>query len=295
MGDMAHILLPGVGDTQIFTSWSWQQWIRPRGATMVNIFCLGAGSGGGGGASANSSSGAGGSGGGSSSISKLLIPAMFLPEYLYVITGQGGAGAAPWGTGVIGGYSFVSTQPGQGLGTTYLVLGAGGGPGGGGQSTGGSAGTSYPASALPYTCLGLFLSLNGQTGGAAGTSSGTVGGTIAVSSTTGLTITGGAGGGGKTATAGNDYAGGDVTFAGQVTRRGGYSTAVPHGDSSLPCVSPLISLGGAGGRGFGGTNRSVGGNGGDGGYGAGGGGGGCGPTGGAGGRGGDGIVIITTW
>ena len=58
----------------------WQQWIKPKGVTMVHILCIGAGGGGGGGQSASGNKGGGG-GGGSGAIGSLIIPAIFLPMF----------------------------------------------------------------------------------------------------------------------------------------------------------------------------------------------------------------------
>ena len=74
---------------------SWQTWQKPRGAKLIQIFCLGGGGGGGGG-SANTAvnNTGGGGGGGGAALSRGLFPAFLLPDTLYIQTGLGGAGGA---------------------------------------------------------------------------------------------------------------------------------------------------------------------------------------------------------
>jgi len=68
-------------------------WVKPQGITMLQITCIGGGGGGGGGIPRTSAqSGGGGGGGGSASISRIIIPAMYLTDTLGVIVGKGGAG-----------------------------------------------------------------------------------------------------------------------------------------------------------------------------------------------------------
>src|SRR5574343_336906 len=74
---------------------TWQVWSKPRGVQMVMILAVGAGGGGGNGFSAAAGSArGGGGGGGSGAISRVIIPAILLPDVLYVSPGVGGAATA---------------------------------------------------------------------------------------------------------------------------------------------------------------------------------------------------------
>jgi hypothetical protein len=93
----------------------WEVWEKPRGINMIQITCIGGGAGGGGGATNNSTTARGGGAGGSSGgFTSLLIPAIFLPDVLYVSAGDGGIGGAagnPAGLGGFGIGSYVSVAP----------------------------------------------------------------------------------------------------------------------------------------------------------------------------------------
>ena len=93
----------------------WEVWEKPRGINMIRITCIGGGGGGGGGATNNSTTARGGGAGGSSGgFTSLLIPAIFLPDVLYVSVGDGGTGGAagnPAGLGGFGIGSYVSVAP----------------------------------------------------------------------------------------------------------------------------------------------------------------------------------------
>ena len=67
----------------------WETWRKPRGCKMVYMIGVGGGSSGGVGVNTGTTSG-GGAGGGSGAQSSLLIPAMFVPDILYVQAGAGG-------------------------------------------------------------------------------------------------------------------------------------------------------------------------------------------------------------
>ena len=77
----------------LYATGNWQTWNKPRGAKMIEIFCLGGGAGG---AVAAISIGgaAGGSGSGSGGIVRGLIPAFLLPDTLYILVGKGGIGSS---------------------------------------------------------------------------------------------------------------------------------------------------------------------------------------------------------
>ena len=295
------------GDTQTFYCQNtvgalvWHEWRKPRGCTMVNLFCLGSGAGGAGGGAAISGTGAaGGAGGGTGAISRLLIPADFLPDLLYINVGVGGDGGTSNNSGLTGQLSFISTQMGSTVASNLVLVSGTAAPGAAAVgTTGGTAGTAFAGTGAAYSGMGVLQFIAGQAGAGGGANTGAAGSNITWGGS-GITISGGAGGGGKGTTAGTDFAGGNITGGGSMpTRTGGSTTAALNGEDGLnyyryPQVG-LSTCGGAGGRAFGGTNATTGGNGGRAGFGCGGGGGGASTTGGVGGRGGDGLVIISAW
>jgi hypothetical protein len=270
---------------------------------MIYITCIGAGGGGRSGWCADSATRSGGAGGGSGGFSRLLIPAVFLPDVIYVSVGRGGAGGAAAtvsGTanlGSTGNSAFVSIAPSNDA--IYLVCFASAGGGaansGAGANTAGSGAAVAAQSSALMSGLGQFFALAGHSGAAGpGTTP-----TALSYPTTGLLLSGGGAGGGTSGTAGgNITAPTQASFSLITTRTGGINgLTAGSGADGLSLFQPLMSIGGAGG----GSSSSItsgsgrGGNGGNGGLGCGGGGGGAGPSGtgsGAGGKGGDGLVII---
>ena len=270
-------------------------WVKPRGITMVHITAIGGGGGGGAGvASATSTAGSGGSGGGSGAITRLTIPAIFLPDSLEITVGFGGNGAAT-GNGVSGGNTFIDSARGSDVAATRIIQAGGGVSGQGGTAGGGTAGGAGGNIGVltngVYQALGTWVSIAGIAG-AANTASGGAGQSTTIVDT-GLPITGGASGGGKTAANGNNV-GGNVTGFGSAIPTIPGGDALSGGTGGVFSLTPFYSLGGSGG---GANAGGTGGRGGNGGPGCGGGGGGAGLTGGAGpgGNGGPGIVIITCW
>jgi hypothetical protein len=310
MLDLNHLPKTGNGNIDYFYSTggsnSWVTWEKPRGIHTIVITCIGGGGGGRSGWCTTSAIRSGGGGGGSGGFSRLLIPAVFLPDVLYISVGRGGAGgAAATATGSAnigfdGSFSSVNIAPTNSA--IYIVCYANAGAGAVvGSSTTGTAG-SGGAAAVQTTALmsglGQFFALGGQTGATGPTGNPT---TLAYP-TTGLLLSGGGCGGG-----GVNNVGGSITTPTQSlfslipTRNGGNlgSIAGPGADG-ISLSQPLMSIGGCGGGSSNSTTPGLGsgGRGGDGGLGCGGGGGGAGPTitgSGAGGRGGDGLVIIQTF
>jgi len=90
------------------TNGTWQQWMKPRGTSVVYMFAIGGGGGGGGGFTRASGAAGGGGGGGGAATASLLIPAFFVPDVLYVQPGVGGLGGAANTAGSAGGHSYVS-------------------------------------------------------------------------------------------------------------------------------------------------------------------------------------------
>ena len=115
---------------------SWATWVKPRGVSFVNFFCLAGGGGGGGGGAL---SGGGGGGGGASSTQTIVtFPAWALPDVLYISVGYGGLGG------------FVNGEPtGTPLTVGTLTIGK------------------------PYTIVALGTTTNAQWQAMAGTTSGT--------------------------------------------------------------------------------------------------------------------------
>jgi hypothetical protein len=287
---------------------TWRTWEKPRGISMIYITCIGGGGGGRSGWCADSATRSGGAGGGSGGFSRLLIPAVFLPDVLYVLVGRGGAGGisittAASTTGMAGSNgigSFVSVAPSTAA--IYVACFANGGSGANinvvvANPLGAGAVVAAQSSAL-MSGLGQFFALAGHSGAAGPTTSAAP----ITYPTTGLLLSGGGcGGGGQNNLGGNITAPTQTSFSLITTRTGGTqaSTSGPGADG-LSLFQPLMSIGGAGGGASSSTTSGVGsgGRGGNGGLGCGGGGGGAGPDGtgsGAGGNGGDGLVIIQTF
>jgi hypothetical protein len=302
MLDFSHIPkgYAGAADQQIFIGTNTsivgasQQWLKPRGISMIQILCLGQG--GNGGAGAIGATALGGTGGGSGAQSALLIPAAFIPDVLYIQAGAGGAGTAI--------ASIVATRPHGATAAsiplpqdTFLI--AGGAIGN--AVTAGAVGTI--ATAI-LSGKGMATFLAGIAGGAAGAITGTAGAAVAAN-TTGLLVSGGGGGGGMSAAAAaaggaafttamtSGYTGAGGGTAGASAVNGG------QGNNGVVDLSRLVfGGGGGGGAGFPAVTVSAPGTGGGGGFGCGGGGGGGGVTGqtiAVGGRGGAGLVIVNCW
>jgi hypothetical protein len=276
----------------------WQTWEKPRGISMIDITCIGAGGGGRSGWCADSTTRSGGGGGGSGGFTKLLIPAMVLPDVLYLLVGKGGAGGvsiftAASTTGMSGANgigSFVSIAPSTAA--IYTACFANGGGGGSilsvGTNAGGGGGSVATQTSALMSGLGQFFALAGQTGAAGPTASATA----LAYPTTGLLLSGGGGGGGSTFSSGAVTAPTYTSFVLVPTRTAPIGQP---GNDGISLSQPLMSIGGAGGDASSGTTTVSGKRGGNGGIGCGGGGGGAGPSvpgSGAGGSGGDGLVII---
>lgn len=272
-----------------FSGGTWQTWIKPRGAKLVNIFCQGSGAGGGGGLQSATTPRSGGGGGGSGATARLTIDANLLPDILYILPGIGGVGGLG-GTvataGSAGQSSFVCLIP-NASSISNIVLRSGTIP----AIAGGPGTTVAPAQATGETIgvignnifanLGTFTFQAGITANSSSTTNS--------AATTPSNFVSNSGGGGGTGT------GGGVTGS-------GVFPSIPttpvntNGQNGPIYYKPTLLL--YGGRGGGGGTSGNGGNGGNGAPGAGGGGGGAsfntGVNAGNGGRGGDGFVIITT-
>ena len=81
----------------------WHTWVKPRGTKMVFIFAVGGGASG-----VFSAVAAGALAGGSGAQTTVLIPAMMIPDILYVWTGRGGLGTV---SGDAGHPTYVAVEP----------------------------------------------------------------------------------------------------------------------------------------------------------------------------------------
>jgi hypothetical protein len=261
----------------------YQIWTKPRWCNMVSLTAIGGGGGGAGGTN-TSATGSGCGGGGSGGVTKLIIPAMFLPDRLFVSVGTGGPGGAAQTTGTAGGLTTVLVQATNSA--NDRIISANGGSAGLGSSGGGAAGAAVGATNAIWMTLGMFHASPGIAGGSGSTG---VGGSVVALAGNNITC-GGASGGGNNA--GVPSVGGDITGAFIFpTISGGAAEAA--GRNGLTFFKPFCSCGGSGG---GASTAGAAVKGGNGGYGSGGGGGGA-ATGGnnIGGNGGHGIVIIVAW
>jgi len=277
------------------TNLQWLTWINPGGITQLDIVCIGGGGGGGGGFSAAAGLARGGGGsGGSSGVSRVTLPALYLPDTLYIQVGAGGAGGAAGAAGSAGVLSYVAIAPNTTASNVVVLSGAAGATGGGGGTgaAGGAAGAASTVAvigSMPLAGLGNFDLIVGQAGVAGGSQAGANGTAITIPTTSTL-CQGGSGGAGTTSA---DFAGGACTAIANSylsEQRPATPAAGSNNGSAGPQLwKPFFSFGGLGGSA---SNAGVGGFGGNGAAGAGGGGGGGGTTGGSGGAGGAGLVLI---
>jgi hypothetical protein len=307
------------GDVQSFTTGdngqNMQRWIKPRGASMCQMFIVGGGGGGGGGKTgATTTARGGGGGGGCSGVGILIIPTLFLPDILLVQVGSGGGGGAASGGGNSGSNSYISTGSGisalSAIPNVILASSTNAAGGGGAGATtsnaaGGTAATNFsPSQAGHFQFKGVFNNTGGIVGATGGlATAGAVGTAITAWNT--LQLSPGAGGGSVSAVT-TGFAGGAVSIQNPLDfTDGGFQTAFNFllggaGSSggafagNPGFISWKLSLF-TGGSGGGSTDNAAGGAGGQGAPGCGGGGGGGGTTGGVGGNGGDGFVIIISW
>lgn len=310
------------GDVQVFytdnNAQGSQKWIKPRGAVMCYMICVGGGGSGGGGTSGATTTARGGGGGGAcSSIAKHLIPAIFLPDVLLIQVGNGGAGVAADTNGNAGINSIISHGVGlTAIGTipNIILQSNNAAPGGGAKgtnATGGAGGTvptistqaisgAAASHAIQSFIVGLVGAVGGaQTGANGANFNGSTWNLICTSPGTGgagvNSVSTGFVGGAIGFNSGFDFA--DGSIVGNTALAGGTAGASGtgasgNGNAGIQLWKPFYMTGGTGG---GSSDANTGGDGGKGGIGCGGGGGGGGTTGGKGGAGGDGIVIIISW
>ena len=288
--------LPLRDNTQVFyANYVIQTWQKPRGCKFVYIFSLGGGGGGGGGVSgAAGTNRIGAGGGGAGGFNHQIIPAIFLPDTLYILVSTGGRGGNPNSNGsgapqsnYIRMGNLIPALP-QGMSFNTPARGNPGQAGGAGGTSVGSATNIYGRSSI-FSTPAIAQAGGGGGSAASGTSLNIL-----------FPVTAGAAGGGASA-GGTSFAGGNINPNGFVPLIQGGQNPGDNGQNGfgvyntidiLTSSNPFFFTGGAGGAG---NATGTGGNGGKGGFGCGGGGGGAGVTGGRGGDGGDGLVIISWW
>jgi len=293
MLDLSYFQTQNSNVQGFFNGGTWQTWIKPRGAKMVNIICQGSGAGGGGGFQSGSTPRGGGASGGSGATARLTINANLLPDILYILPGIGGNGGLGGIAGVVsagtsGQNSFVTLIPDTGS-VSNVVLRSGTTPAVGGSAgstvdvSGGAASTISVIANNIFANLGIF---NFQAGVAGLTGDTTIGGGTTIVNP----ITHASGGGGNST--GGSFVGAGVFPS--ITN----TPLNTNGANGIILYKPTLMLYGGGGGGGSSAVSTNGGNGGNGAPGAGGGGGGAssntGVNAGNGGSGGDGFVIITT-
>ena len=305
MIDLLHLPKPTTGNADYFIGkstslgQSWETWEKPRGITMIRFICIGGGgSGGNGFASATTNARGGGGGGGSGGYSSGVLPAILIPDRVYISAGRGGIVGAG-----IGSYVSVIPYTTSLIGIYTLCYANGGSGGGNGTATAvGALGAAAVIATRANTLLSGYGELNLYVG-SAGSAGGAVAGgnaTVITYPTTGLLLSGGCGGGGGASGTGGTSGGPAITTPGSLLfpsiSAGTNGSPGGVGGTGIELYQPLLSTGGGGG-GASNSATTAGGAGGNAGFGSGGGGGGAGGTGGggAGGNGGNGLVIINYW
>ncbi len=290
LADVQQFVLQKTGALQYYT------WQKPRGRTMSSMLCIGPGGNGGNGAIGANSTAAGGGGGGSGAVSKLMVPINLLPDQLYIIIDASNN-------------VYISVSQFASVNERLLFSRIGGT---GGNAAGATAGAAGAAAAIPLITecvlagMGIFTFLAGQAGIIGGVA---VAGAALTLPTTGLTITGGTGGGGLPAAAATGTNGGSFTVPAVPSIFPPQSGGIGSATATVPAASgshgyPVFKgywYGGCGGASTHGTATGAGlqqSSGGDGGIGSGGGGSGGALTGSAAGKsgiGGPGLVQIVCW
>lgn len=283
-------------------------WHKPTNISVIDFLLIGSGSGGGGGgANAAGSAAAGGRGGGSGGRTLISIPAILVPNTLYLYCGRGGLGGAGQ---IQGGSAGVNGSSGE-HSTIYAAIddfawlkssnaAASGGQAGSGitnGTTGGAAGSAALVSSAFAHRIGIFAPLVGVAGGSGGQNA--AGSSVQVDG-----MTSGGSGGGGVSSANATFTGGNITTVGE------YPTSLLGSNNTTPGARGFdgydfmtnrlshtqITFSSTGGMGGTSNTGAAGGDGGNGGPGSGGGGGGgangAGVAGGRGGNGGPGVIGI---
>ena len=176
MLDYSHLIDNPNVNTQVFSgglssSLRYVTWSKPRGVAWIYMLVIGGGGAGGG--SANSVSASfGGGGGGSGAMTSLMIPAMYVPDVLYVSAANMAQPTTIGTTGSAGVASIIMSEPpvtGQLAPGQLIFLNANGGGGGGGGNnisggTAGAAGTTTALSGQQLASKGRYLAQTGNAG-----------------------------------------------------------------------------------------------------------------------------------
>lgn len=162
---------------EVRTTSDWKIWNKPKSCKFVHILAVGGGGGGSGGqcfsgAGAYLGSGGGGGGGGSCSI---FLPAVFIPDTLYIQCGQGGLGGSgdyyngsstttSATSGTTGGNTYVCSYPNTNVGNILALGTSGAGATTAGAYTdtnssavakGGAGGLGASSTLYPFRALGI--------------------------------------------------------------------------------------------------------------------------------------------
>jgi len=245
-----------IGPATALSAPEWRTWRKPRGAKFIYMIGVGSGSSGGCGLNSATTSG-GGAGGSSGAQTVVMIPAMFVPDVLYVQTGAGGQQPAVLVSGAVnvaGVQSFVCISPYTSVPAAGTILYANGGQTGTAAATSTTGGTATAAASagilsnMPLAGRGFYQLLAGQAGTAGGTSTPT-GGVAQTYPTTGLMVQGGQGGVGYsnvTSASNNNSTG--AGFGDNFPSVAGALTSDPTGDGSGgTMIKPFQYTGGTGG------------------------------------------------
>jgi hypothetical protein len=233
----------------------WQTWRKPRGAKFIYMIGVGSGSSGGCGLNSATTSG-GGAGGTSGAQTVVMIPAMFVPDVLYVQTGAGGQQPAVLVSGAVnvaGVTSYVCISPYTTVAAAGTILFANGGQTGTAAATSTNGGTSTTTASqtnlasMPLAGRGFYQSLGGQLGSAGGAPAGV--GVAQTYPTTGLMVQGGQGGVGySNVTSGSNSNSTGAGFGDNFPSVVGALTSDPTGDGSGgTMIKPFQYTGGTGG------------------------------------------------
>jgi hypothetical protein len=231
---------------------NWKVWNKPAGCKFVNIFVLGGGGGGGGGQSCSGNANylGGGAGGGGGGMFSLFVPAMFIPDTLYINCGQGGLGGSGDyydGTttttsavsGSSGGNTYVCAYPDTNVGNILCLgtSGIGGGVAGAyidtnvsAMAPGGAGGIIPLTTIFPFRTIGFPSIARGSSGSNGcktfytGITQYPLGGTTVLNGTTAFS-TGGCGG---------DAVRGDASNPNISGRVGGFTNSAGTGITEFP-------------------------------------------------------------
>jgi len=244
-----------IGPATASSPLEWRTWRKPRGAKFIYMIGVGSGSSGGCGLNSATSSG-GGAGGPSGAQTVVMIPAMFVPDVLYVQTGAGGQQPAVLVSGalnVAGVPSYVCISPYTSVTAAGTILLANGGPTGTVAPTSTTGGTATLAASvttiasMPLAGRGFYQFFAGQAGTAGGAPAGN--GVAQTYPTTGLMVQGGQGGVGySNVTSGSNNSSTGAGFGDNFPSVAGAVTSDPTGNGSGgTMIKPFQYTGGTGG------------------------------------------------